>query len=83
MGRRFGKPTTAGYVVLGIIAILVVGIVIGVIIGGGTGATIDAVGGFLVVVFIFLMVNPITPRLPGDDPRDKHDVEPAGPGGLH
>jgi hypothetical protein len=86
MGRRFGKPTTAGYVVLGIIAILVVGIVVGivfgVIIGGGTGATIDAVGGFLVVVFIFLMVNPITPRRQGDDPRDEN-LEPPGPGGLH
>jgi len=45
MRRRFGKPTTAGYVVLGILAIIVVGIVVGVIVGGGAGATIDAVGG--------------------------------------
>ena len=82
MGRRFGKPTTAGYVVLGIIAILLVGIVFGVIVGGGTGGTIDAVCGFLVVVFILLMVNPITPRRRGDDPRDKFP-EPPGPGGLH
>ncbi len=80
--RRIGKPTTAGYVVLAIIAILVVGVVVGVIIGGGTGATIDAVGGFLIVVFIFLMFGAITPRRPGDDPRD-HLPQPPGPSGLH
>jgi hypothetical protein len=83
MRRRFGKPTTAGYVVLAIIAILIVAVVVGVIIGGGTGGTIDAVGGFLIVVFIFLMFgNNLTPRPPGDDPRDEY-VEPPGPHGLH
>jgi len=78
MRRRFGKPTTAGYVVLGIIAILVVGI----IVGGGGGATIDAVGGFLIVAFILILVGPMTPRRSGDDPRD-HYPEPPGPAGLH
>jgi hypothetical protein len=61
MRRRFGKPTTAGYVVLAILAILIVGIVVGVIIGGGAGATIDAVGGFLIVAFILILVGPMTP----------------------
>jgi hypothetical protein len=81
--RRFGKPTTAGYVVLGIIGILVVAVVVGVIIGGGAGTTIDIVAGFLIVVFIFLMVGANTPRLPGDDPRDHFPPEPPGPSGLH
>lgn len=82
LSRRIGKPTTAGYVVLTIIAILAVAVVVGVIIGGGAGTTIDVVAGFLIVVFIFLMVGGITPRRPGDDPRD-HFPEPPGPSGLH
>jgi hypothetical protein len=82
MRRRFGKPTSAGYVVLAILAILVVGVVVGVIVGGGVGATIDVVGGFLIVAFILLLVGPMTARGPGDDPRD-HYPEPPGPGGLH
>jgi hypothetical protein len=80
--RRIGKPTIAGYVVLGIIAILVLAVVVGVIIGGGAGITIDAVAGFLIIVFIFLLVGGNTPRRPGDDPRD-HYPEPPGPYGLH
>jgi hypothetical protein len=80
--RRIGKPTTAGYVVLAIIAILVAGTVVGVIMGGGAGHTIDAVAGFLIVVFILLMVGGNTPRRSGDDPRD-HLPEPPGPAGLH
>jgi hypothetical protein len=78
MRRRLGKPTTAGYVVLGIVAILIGG----VIVGGGVGATIDAVGGFLIVAFILLLVGPMTTRRPGDDPRD-HYPEPPGPAGPH
>jgi hypothetical protein len=78
--RRLGKPTTAGYVVLGIIAILVVGEVVGVIVGGGSGETIDAVGGFLIVAFLLILVGPMTERRRGDDPRD-HYLEPPGPGG--
>ena len=62
MRARLGKPTTLGYVVLGISAILVIGIVVGVIIGGGAGFTIDAIGGLLLVIFIFLTVDPFTPR---------------------
>lgn len=66
MRARLGKPTKLGYAVFGILAIIVIGIVVGVLIGGGTGGTIDAVGGFLIVVFIFLMVgNNLTPRPPG------------------
>jgi hypothetical protein len=80
--RRIGKPTTAAYIVLGVIVLLVVAVVVGVIIGGGAGGTIDAVAGFLIVAFIFLMFGGITPRLPGDDPRD-HLPEPPGPNGLH
>jgi hypothetical protein len=83
MRARFGKPTTLGYVVFGTLAILVVGIVVGVMIGGGTGFTIDAIGGLLIVVFIFLTVDPFTPRRQGDDPRDSDHIEPPGPGGLH
>ncbi len=82
MRSRFGKPTTLGYAVFGILAILIVGIVVDVIIGGGVGHTLDAIGGILLVVFIFLTVNPFTPRRQGDDPRDDH-LEPPGPGGLH
>jgi hypothetical protein len=82
MRSRIYKPTTAGYVCLGIFAIIVAAIVVGALIGGGTGATIDIVGGFLIIVFIFLLVGGNTPRLPGDDPRD-HYQEPPGPGGLH
>ena len=80
--RRIGKLNTAGYVVFGIIGILVVAVIVGVIIGGGAGGTIDAVAGFLIVVFIFLMFGSITPRRRGDDPRD-HLPEPPGPSGLH
>jgi hypothetical protein len=82
MRARLGKPTKLGYAVFGVLAIIVVGIVVGVLIGGGTGATIDAIGGLLLVIFIFLMVNPFTPRRQGDDPRDDH-LEPPGAGGLH
>jgi hypothetical protein len=82
MRAHLAKPTRLGYVVFGILAIIVIGIVVGVIIGGGTGETIDAVGGFLIVVFIFLMFDPITPRRQGDDPRDDN-LEPPGPTGLH
>jgi hypothetical protein len=83
MRSRIYKPTTAGYVVLAVIAILAVGVIVGVIIGGGTGATIDAVGGFLIVVFIFLLFgNNLTTRPRGEDPRDEY-VEPPGPHGLH
>ncbi len=82
MRARLGKPTKLGYVVFAIIAILVVGVVIGVLIGGAAGETIDAVGGFLIVVFIFLMVDPFTPRRQGDDPRDEN-LEPPGAAGLH
>ncbi len=82
MRRRLGKPTTAGYVVLSILVILIVGVVVGVFVGGGVGATIDAVGGFLIVAFVLLLVGPMTPRRPGDDPRD-HLPEPPGPTGLH
>jgi hypothetical protein len=78
--RRIGKPTVAGYIVFGIIGILAGGVVAGVIIGGGTGATIDAVGGFLIVAFIFAMVGPMTQRRRGDDPRD-YLPEPPRPGG--
>lgn len=84
--RRFGKPTTAGYVVLAIIAILAVGVVVGVIIGGGAGETVDVVAGFLIVAFILVMfggVGVLAPRLPGDDPRDHLPPEPPGPTGLH
>jgi uncharacterized membrane protein YfcA len=80
MRRRFGKPTTAGYVVLRILAILVVGIIVGVIVGGGGGATIDAVGGFLIVAFILILVGPMTPRRAGDDPRDHYPPRAARPG---
>jgi hypothetical protein len=81
--RRIGKPTTAGYVVLAITGFLVLAVVVGVIVGGSAGATVDAVAGFLIVVFIFLMFGTnTTPRPPGDDPRD-HYSEPPGPGGLH
>jgi membrane-associated phospholipid phosphatase len=79
---RIYKPTKAGYVVLGIVAILAAAVVVGVIVGGGTGTTIDVVAGFLIVVFIFLLVGPNTPRRQGDDPRD-HYQQPPGPTGLH
>jgi hypothetical protein len=83
MSRRFGKPTTAGYVVLGVLGFLIVLVVAGVIIGGGAGATVDAVAGFLIVVFIFLLFGNNMPRGPGDDPRDQFPPEPPGPAGLH
>lgn len=83
LGRRIGKPTAMGYVVLGMVGILVVLVVAGVIIGGGAGATVDAVAGFLIVVFIFLLVGNNIPRGPGDDPRDQFPPEPPGPAGLH
>jgi hypothetical protein len=79
--RRIGKPTTAGYVVLGIVAFLAIAVVVGVIVGGDTGHTIDAIAGFLIVVFIFLIFGIMTPRLPGDDPRDHFD-RPPGPNEL-
>jgi hypothetical protein len=83
VSSRFGKPTTAGWVVLAIIVILVGGVVLGVSIGGGTGETIDAVGGFLIVLFIFLMFGTSSvPRPPGEDPRDEN-LQPPGPTGLH
>lgn len=83
--RRIGKPTTAGYVVLAIVAILVATVVVGVIIGGGTGVTVDAVAGFLLVAFILIVFGEsgvLQPRLPGDDPRDHFPSEPPGPGSL-
>jgi hypothetical protein len=81
--RRIGKPTTAGYVVFGIILVLVVTVIAGVIVGGSAGGTVDAVAGFLIVVFILVIVAPFTARRPGDDPRDHFPPEPPGPGGLH
>jgi hypothetical protein len=81
--RFFGKPTTAGYVVLAIIAVLAVMVVVGVIVGGGAGTTTDVVAGFLIVAFIFMMVGSNTQRLPGDDPRDHLPPEPPGQTGPH
>ena len=78
-----GDPTTAGYVFLGALAITVIAIVVGVVIGGATGTTIDAVGGGVLIVFIFLLFGANTPRRPGDDPRDHFPPEPPGPAGLH
>jgi hypothetical protein len=75
-------PTTAGWVVLGLLVFLVVAVIVGVVIGGGAGTTIDVVAGFLIVVFIFCLTGANTPRPPGDDPRD-HFPEPPGPGGVH
>jgi hypothetical protein len=82
MQRRFGKPTTAGYVVLAVCAVIIIAIVVGVIVGGGTGATIDTVGGVLLVALIFALFRGLAPRLPGDDPRDHLPPEPPGPRGL-
>jgi hypothetical protein len=82
LSRRIGKPTTAGYVVLAIVALLAAAVVVGVIIGGSAGGTIDVVAGFLIVVFIFLMFGANHPRRPGDDPRD-HYPEPPGPSFPH
>lgn len=76
--RRIGKPTTAGWVLLGTIVILAVAVVVGVVVGGGTGATIDAVAGVLIAAFIFVMFGAMTPRRRGDDPRDQFD-RPPGP----
>lgn len=81
--RRIGKPTTAGYVVLGIIGVLVVTVITGVIVGGSAGATVDAVAGFLIVVVIFATFGANTPRRRGDDPRDHFPPEPPGQTGLH
>jgi hypothetical protein len=81
--RRIGKPTTAGYVVFTLIGILALAVVVGVIVGGSAGTTIDIVAGFLIVVFIFAMVGPNTQRLPGDDPRDHYPPEPPGGTGIH
>jgi hypothetical protein len=83
MEKRFGKPTKAGWVVLSIVAILAIGIVVGVMIGGSAGGTIDAVGGFLIVAFLLLMFPPFVPRRRGDDPRDENGPEPPGVGGIH
>ena len=82
MRARLGKLTTLGYLHFAILAIIVFGIVVGVLIGGGTGFTIDAIGGVLLVIFILLMFGPMTPRRPGTDPRD-HGQQPPGPTGLH
>jgi hypothetical protein len=82
MRSHFGKPTTLGYVLFAILATIVIGIVVGVIVGGGTGHTIDAIGGVLLVIFILLLFPPMTPRREGDDPRD-HGQQPPGPTGLH
>jgi hypothetical protein len=81
-GSRIYKPTKAGYVVLAITALLVVAVVVGVIIGGGAGRTVDIVAGILSSVSIFRRCGGIAERRRGDDPRD-HYIEPPGPGGLH
>jgi threonine/homoserine/homoserine lactone efflux protein len=81
-GRRHARPTAAGYVVLAIIGILAVAVVVGVIIGGSAGATVDAVAGFMIVAFILWMVGgPIT-RRPREVPRDPHPRQPPDPDGL-
>jgi hypothetical protein len=75
---RIYKPTKAGYVVLAITALLVVAVVVGVIIGGGAGETIDIVAGFLIIVFLMFGAN--HPRRPGDDPRDYYPEPPSQTG---
>jgi hypothetical protein len=68
--RRLGKPTRRGYVIFGLLAISVIGIVVGVIIGGGAGITIDAIGGALLAFLLFVLFPASIPRRPKDDPRD-------------
>jgi hypothetical protein len=80
--RRHARPTTAGYVVLAIIGILAGAVVVGVIIGGSAGSTIDAVAGFMIVAFILWMVGGPVTRRPREVPRDPHPRQPPDPDGL-
>lgn len=79
MRARLGKPTRRGYVVFGMLAISVVAIVVGVIIGGGVGITIDAIGGGLLAFLIFALFPEDMPRRLPEDPRDRFR-KPPGPG---
>jgi hypothetical protein len=81
MRARFGKPTRKGYVVFGMLAISIVAIVVGVIIGGGAGVTIDAIAGVLLAFMLFALFPESLPRRARDDPRDQIEDHPPGPGG--
>ena len=81
MRARFGKLTRLGYVVFGLLVILVAAIVVGVIIGGGGGVTIDAIAGVLLAFTLFALFPESLPRRYRDDPRDRIEDHPPGPGG--
>lgn len=76
MGRRFGKPTARGYVIFGALAIAIIAIVVGVIIGGGTGSTIDAVGGVLIACLLFILFPSMIPRKRRGSPEDDDEYIP-------
>jgi hypothetical protein len=81
MRARLGKPTRRGYVIFGMLAISIVAIVVGVIIGGATGITIDAIAGGLLAFLLFVLFPEDMPRRLPEDPRDRFDDHPPGPGG--
>lgn len=81
MRARFGKPTRLGYVVFGLLGILVAAIVVGVIIGGGVGVTIDAIAGVLLAFMLFALFPESLSRRGREDPRDHIEDHPPGPGG--
>ncbi len=82
MKRRFGKPTTRGYVFLALLVISVVAIVVGVVIGGATGVVIDAIAGGLLVFLIFALFPSSIPRRDQYHSRDE-DLRPPGRGEPH
>jgi hypothetical protein len=76
MGSRFSKPTTRGYVVFGWLGISVVAIVFGVIVGGGAGTTICAIGGVSLAFLAFVLFPSSIPRKRQRFSDDEEYVEP-------
>jgi hypothetical protein len=70
--RRIGKPSIAGLLVLGVPVIV---IVVGLMVPGGTGDTITAIGGALLAFAILVSVGLPNSRMnrPGDQGPFKRD----------
>lgn len=67
MRRRFGKPSIKELV---LVAVVVLVIVVGVIVPGGTGETITAIGGALLAFVIIAKFGISNPPQDGHDPYD-------------
>ena len=71
MRRRIGKPSIKELV---LVAVIVLVIVIGVIVPGGTGDTIVAIGGAVMAFVIICKFGISNPPMDGGRPQNRNKV---------